>query len=115
MGTISLHRSTLSSTLPGLDGYTVGSHPTIVSLMKGFMNTRPRKHKIVPAWSVDEVLKTLITWGDNKYLEPRKLTWKLAMLIALPASNRVSELKSLDTRYMKKVPDGITFHLVKHK
>ena len=83
--------------------------------MKGFLNEKPREHKLLQNWSVDKVLKTILRWGNNWELSEKQLTWKLAMLLALSASNRVSELKSLDTRYMKQLPDGVSFKLTTHK
>ena len=71
--------------------------------------------KLITKWSVDAVLKTIEQWEDNHNLSPQKLTWKLAMLMALTASNRVSELSNLDTRFITKLPDGISFNLTKHR
>ena len=83
--------------------------------MKGFINKRPRKFKDVKKWSVDKVLKTIQDWGPNWNLEPKYITWKLAMLFALTGSNRVSELSYLDVNNMRKLPDGIEFQLSKPK
>ena len=87
----------------------------IQSLMKGFINARPKRHIEIKKWSIDRVLQTIENWGQNWNLEPKLLTWKLATLLAFTSSNRVSELRALDVNLMYKKPDGIVFHLKTHK
>ena len=49
--------------------------------------------------------------GDNKTLSLKQLSKKLVMLLALISPERSSVLADLDTRYLKKRPDGFTFLL----
>jgi len=47
--------------------------------------------------------------GDNKALPLKLLSQKLALLMALVASNRVSELQALDLRYHIYWAEGVVF------
>ena len=115
VSSIAQYRSALSATLPPIGGYKIGSNPILNALLKGFIYERPKQYKQVKNWSVDAVLDTIDRWMENWNLTPQRLTWKLATLLALTASNRVSELVSLKTNNITKLPDGIAFKLDKHK
>ena len=115
INTIAQYRSALSSSLPPIEGFKIGQNPAIGSLLKGFQNCRPKQLKNVNNWSVDAVLLMLENWDENTVLTPQRLTWKLAMLLALTASNRVSELSYLDCNHMTFLPDGICFQHTSHK
>ena len=55
----------------------------------------------------------MLTWwsslGDNEVLPLKLLGQKLALLMALVASSRVSELQALDLRYRIYRPEGVVF------
>ena len=108
-------RSALSSSLPSINGQRIGQNPAICALIKGFEKKRPKQAKMAQSWSVDGVLRMIEGWEDNWNLTPQKLTWKLAMLLALTASSRVSELTYLDCRLMTNLPEGICFQHISHK
>lgn len=84
-------------------------------MFKGFTNIRPRSYKTPKTWEVRKVLETIKSWGENKDMNRKNITYKVTMLLALASGSRCSELASLDTRYMKKVPDGIVLQLTRHK
>ena len=47
---INFHHSTLSGTLPPIQGFNVGEHPLVSCLLKGVFNCRPPKAKLFPSW-----------------------------------------------------------------
>ncbi len=59
------------------------------------------------SWNVDIVLNYLRTPAGNKELSLKLLTHKLAVLLALTAPKRSSELQLLDLRYMCILPEGV--------
>ena len=109
ISSIAQYKSALSTTLAPINGIKVGQDPSLSSLIKGFAKARPKKANLTKKWSIDAVLQMIESWGDNWELTPQKITWKTAMLMALTASNRCSELSKLDCKYMTKLPDGIVF------
>jgi hypothetical protein len=50
--TISLHRSTISVTLPYINGVAVGSHPLFSRMCKGAFERRPPPRKIPSVWDI---------------------------------------------------------------
>ena len=58
------------------------------------------------SWNVDTVLTYLQTLPNNEDLSLRFLTQKLAILLATTAPKRSSELKLLDLRFMRILPEG---------
>lgn len=64
---------------------------------------------------MDELLKLILTWGDNKSMTIGNLTKKLALLLALTSAGRVSEITGLKISHLKKLPNGYLFTLDKHK
>jgi hypothetical protein len=57
------------------------------------------------------VLSYLRTLPNNEDLSLRSLTHKLAVLLAITAPKRSSELKLLDLRFMRILPEGAEFQL----
>ena len=96
--TINTARSSLSSTLPPMDGFPVGQHPLVTRLMKGIFNSRPIIKSLFPAWSVKMVLKTLSEWSPASKLSLKILTLKTVMLIALATGKRASSIRLLSTK-----------------
>ena len=98
--TIGVHRSAISAYHLPVDGINIGKHPRVSSLMAGISNLRPPRLKYCTIWDVQVVLDYLRQWSDYTVLSPKQLTLKVAMLLALIAINRGSELKLLDLSYM---------------
>jgi hypothetical protein len=94
--TINTYRSALSGVLPPIDGFPVGQHPLVIRLLNGVLNLRPALPRYQRTWSVDVVLIYLRSLPRNEDLSLKLLTQKLAILLALTAPQRSSELKLLD-------------------
>lgn len=62
-------------------------------------------------WDVDLVLLYLKDLPDNKDLSLKVFSKKLAILLAIAAPKRVSELARLDIRFMKLTPEYVVFRL----
>ena len=109
--TINGFRSSLSQFHPHIDGFPVGQHPDVVKVMGGIFNEKPPKPKYSEFWDVGEVLDEVRLWGENETLQPRELTWKLALLIALTTAGRSSDLALLTTQYMVMETDSAVFYI----
>ena len=109
--TLNTYLSALSGVLPPIDGFSVGQHPLVVRLLKGVLNLRPAMPRYQQSWHVDTVLTYLQTLPNNEDLSLRSLTQKLAILLAYTAPKRSSELKLLDLRFMRILPEGAQFQL----
>ena len=90
--TINKYRSALSSTLLPIEGVKVGDRPLICWLLKGVFNQRPLITKLVPSWSVKNILEVLQDWSPLRSLDLKTLTLKIAMLLELVTSKRCSSL-----------------------
>ena len=115
--TIGVTRSAISAFHVPIDGMSVGKHPRVSSLMKGVANLRPLKPKYCEIWDVEDVLNQIRTWPTNSILSIKLLTLKTAMLLALIAIPRGSELHLFDTSLMTKSKEKYIFYLrgtVKH-
>ena len=93
----------------GLMGKPIGQHPLVIRLLKGISNERPPRPRYTTTWDVSKVTSYLSSLGDNKTLSLKQLSKKLVMLLALISPEQSSVLADLDTRYLKKHPDGFTF------
>ena len=103
---LNTYRSALSGVLPPINGFPVGQHPLVVRLLKGVLNLRPAMPRYQQSWNVDTVLTYLQTLPNNEDLSLRSVTQKLAILLAITAPKRSSELKLLDLRFMRILPEG---------
>ena len=115
VSTLNGYRSAISSTVTCFDDISLGNHPVMIKLFKGFSNIRPALYKEPKKWSIDSVLTTICSWRDNTVLELNYLTWKLSMLMALASGSRCGDLASLDSKFMVWLPQGVRFLLQKHK
>ena len=91
VSTLNGYRSAISSTVTCFDDISLGNHPVMIKLLKGFSNIRPSLYKEPKKWSIDAVL-TICSWRDNTVLELNYLTWKLSMLMALASGSRCGDL-----------------------
>ena len=105
--TLNVYRSALSSTLPGFDGISVGQHPLVVRLLKGVLQERPPRPRYVTTWSVSTVTAWIKGLGENQALSLMDLSMKLAVLMALTAARRSSDLHRLNVRSHRFTPDGV--------
>ena len=109
--TINTYRSALSGVLPPMEGFPVGQHPLVVRLLKGILNLRPAMPRYQQSWDVNVSLDYMRSLPGNQVFPLKVLTQKLALLLALTAPKRSSELKLLDLRFMRILPEGVVFEL----
>ena len=109
--TLNSYRSAISMTHNLVDGVVVGKHPIVSRLMKGISNKRPPQPRYSATWSVAAVLQSIRSWGPTSNLSLKKLTQKLAMLMALANASRCSELAALSTKWMTFTENGVSFSL----
>ena len=87
-----------------MEGFLVGQHPLVVSLMKGIQNSRPAIPRYQHCWNINQVLDYIKSLPANMDLSLDLLTGKLATLMAITAPKRSSELGVLDLNFSKKTP-----------
>ena len=107
--TINGIRSAISAYHNGVNGVDVGQHALVTKVMTGIWNSNPPKPKYQGTWDVDIVLKHIISLGENSLLPDKALTHKLATLLALTTSSRVSELALLNLEHMSDKGNEVTF------
>ena len=115
--TICTHRSAFSALHNNIEGRPVGEHRQVSSLITGVFNNRPPQPKYNFIWDVQLVLDYLKKeLPNNNNLSDKRLTFKVAMLLALTSASRVRGLHILDTRFMVKTSQKYVFKFHKlHK
>ena len=108
---INTYRSAFSGVLPPMEGFSVGQHPLVVRLLKGILDLRPATPRYQQSWDVNVALDYLRSFPRNQDLPLKDLTHKLSLLLALTAPKCSSELKLLDLRFMRILPEGAVFEL----
>ena len=101
---IRLHRAAIATIVNPLTNSPLSQHPIVTRFMKAMFLARPTSRKVKPIWSVTTVLEMLRSWGPSHKLERPRLTWRLAMLLALASAHRASDLTLLhmdDSRLFK--------------
>ena len=94
-----------------VEGVPIGQHPLVTRLMKGVYNLRPPKPRYTYTWDVDMVTQYIAEMGENANLTLKKLSQKLALLMALVVASWTSELQALDLRFRVYRPNGVLFHV----
>ncbi len=94
-----------------IDGFAVGQHPLDIRLLKGVLDLRPATPRYQRSWDVSVVLNYLRSQPNNNDLPLKSLSRKLAILLAVTAPKRSSELQLLDIRFMCLHPEGVEFKL----
>ena len=64
--TIYVYRSSLSMTLPKVEGLNVGQHPLVCQLMKGILQKKPPLPRYSATWNVSKVLTFIKSWGGPR-------------------------------------------------
>ena len=82
--------------------------------MTGIANERPPQPRYNNIWDVQIVLNFIKTLPDYNNLSLRQLTLKTVGLLALAQINRGSEIKFLDTRFMRIVNQSYVFSINQH-
>ena len=78
---------------------------------KGILNLRPAMPRYQQSWDVNVALDYMRSLPGNELLPLKALTQKLALLLASTAPKRSSELKLLDLRFMRILPEGVVLEL----
>ena len=107
--TINCHRSALSAYHDSFDGFPIGQHPRVKSLMTGIFNNRPSQPRYTFIWDVEQVLNYVRALKPNEELSNKDLTLKTTILLALTAASRSSELKFLSIQYMIRSESSYVF------
>ena len=107
---LNCYRSALSSVLSPIDGFDVGRHPLVCRILKGAFQLRPPKAKYTTSWPLEQVLNHLASWGENQSLSLQKLSWKLAMLLALCSASRSSDLTKVSIHHRSFVQNKVIFY-----
>ena len=103
----SMARGALSAYL----GKSVGSHPTICRLMKGFFEEKPALPRYTETWDVNMVLDYLNSLPHSDELSLKQLTLRTTMLLALLTAQRGQVLHSLKVADVKLYHNKCVFHL----
>ena len=111
--TLNTHRSAISAFHVPIDNVKVGQHLAVTGIMSAFFNARPPLPRYQVTWDVDQVLQYIESLGENKSLALKQLTYKLNMLLALACAGRSSDLRALDTSFMRMENDSVTFSLAR--
>jgi hypothetical protein len=109
--TVGVHRSAVSSILQPLASPSVGEHPLIVRFMRALFLRRPPAIRPRWTWDVATVLACIRDWGLAPTLTLRKLTWKLAFLVAIFSARRVADLTLLhiSPHYLQRTAQAAVF------
>lgn len=99
--TINVYRSALSTTLPKLDGFSIGQHPLVCETMKGIFQKKPPLPRYCSSWDISIALEYIKSLVDNEVLTIKQLSAKLALLFALTSTERGCELVAHDLRFKK--------------
>ena len=112
--TIRVHRAPVAASIEPLTNSPLSQHPMVCRFMKAVFLARPPLRKVKPIWSVSTVLEMLRSWGNPEELSRQKLTWRVAMVLAMASARRASDLSLLhiDEYHLFKKNDSWRFHLV---
>jgi hypothetical protein len=91
--TISLHRTTISVTLPFINGVAIGSHHLISRMCKGPFERRPPSRKVSLVWDPNPVLDIFKHWP--LLLSCAQLVRKCVFILAIISGRLLSELFNL--------------------
>jgi hypothetical protein len=81
--TLNVYWSTLSTLLPEIDSFRVGSHPLVFQLLKGVFHLRPPEPRYLYTWKVGTVIAFIRSLGKNENLDLKLLSFKLVVLLGL--------------------------------
>lgn len=95
---------------PPIDGTVIGKHPLLSRLMRGIFNSRPPQLRYSCVWDVGRGLE-YFSLGDNRVLNLKDLTHRLATIMALANASRASEIHALNVKYMQRMSSGVEFDL----
>ena len=102
---MSNHRSALSAYHESIEGFSVGKHPLVCTLMKGASNLIPPQPGYRHIWDVEIVIQKMRDMPHNNSLTLKQLSYKLITLLGLCAIKRSGELAALNVKWMSAFSD----------
>lgn len=111
--TVNIHRSMISTTLPPIDGLSIGKHPMVSTLMRGIYNSNPPKPKYSVTWDVETVVNFISSREEESTSDLLYLSCRTACLLALATFMRISELAAIDLSSIRFSATGVMFSLLK--
>ena len=86
-----------------VDGYSVGTHPLVSRLIKGFFNVNPPLKKLGPQWDLQVVLRFLKQgpFVPVELCSLKFLTLKVCFLLAISSARRADDISKLSCRHNK--------------
>jgi hypothetical protein len=90
--TVGVHRSAISSLLQPLEAHPLGEHPIVARFMRALFLKRPPATQPRWTWDLATVLNCIRDWGLPQDLSLRRLTWKMAFLVAVFSARRMADL-----------------------
>jgi hypothetical protein len=109
--TINGYRSAISNKHVLVNGSKVGQHELVIKVMAGIWNSNPPLPRYQGTWDVDILLNHIRSMGSNTTLSDKDLTHKLATLLALSSSSRVSELSMFTLDHFVDNGNEVVFSL----
>ena len=104
--TINNYRSAISAMHCPIEGFKVGEHPKVRTLLKGISKERPPLPKYSFIWDVDQALSYIkVNLSDNNNLTSMQLSQKVVTLLGLTAISRGSELHDFEISNLCKIND----------
>lgn len=113
--TIEMARSSISVTVPKVNGVSVGQVEVISRLLRSFRFKRPKKARYDDIWDVQLVYDVLNSWADNSQLDLMQLSAKLVMLLLLGSMRRVNDLVKLQYSSVQITEEGLTGSILRPK
>ncbi len=95
------------------DEKTIGKHPIVCRLMKGFLNKKPPLPRYTATWDINIVLDYLKSKKQFplSQLSLKELGERLAILLAITTGKRGQNLNLLDTNFMVQRGDTYRFDI----
>ena len=81
--------------------------------LRGVFNEQPPIPKPKCTWDVNIVLDYFVTLGPNDQLQYLQLAGKCALLLMLATMCRLGDIMQTDLTHMKRINNGVEFHLSK--
>ena len=111
---INTSRSALSLILAPIDGFTVGTHPLVVRLLRAVGRSRPPVPRYNFTWDVNQLLNLFRQWPVNTGLSLKFLTLKLVGLLALISAQRVQALHAIELTNMKISDESVEIFITRN-
>jgi hypothetical protein len=109
--TINTYRSALSGVLPPIDGFPVGQHPLVIRLLKGVLKPTSSFAALSADLERGRCLDLFALTPSERGFIVEIAYANVGYFACLNRPRRSSELKLLDLRYMRILPEGVEFKL----